>query len=171
MNESLKRLEALKEAFDHSFAAPPPAARSDFERLVGVRVGVERQAFAFRLTDLSGLSALPALVPLPGAPAACLGVAGVRGRLVPVFDLGLMLGLSSAPARWVVLGPVEEPVAFAISELDGYFEAPHDTLQAALAASPDDPVHAVWRHDVARGILHLPTLLAPLRRIARVNHP
>lgn len=45
----------------------------------------------------------PALTPVPAAPPALLGLANVRGEIVPVLDGGLLLGNAPVEMRYVVV--------------------------------------------------------------------
>lgn len=46
----------------------------------------------------------PALTPVPTAPPSVLGLANVRGDIVPVLDTGLLMGLKPvAKARFVLV--------------------------------------------------------------------
>jgi purine-binding chemotaxis protein CheW len=55
--------------------------------------------FALRLEDVEELTHAFAFERLPNAPALVLGVANLRGRLLPVFDLWRRFGLQSRPLR------------------------------------------------------------------------
>jgi len=58
------------------------------------------QHFAFELTDVEAVLKVPTIVEVPRAPECLLGVATLRGSVVPVFDLRRILGLPSpAPVR------------------------------------------------------------------------
>jgi purine-binding chemotaxis protein CheW len=119
--------------FDAAFAAPPAEGRRAAERLVRIEVGGER--FALRLADLAGLRRLGKLVALPGARPELLGVAGLRGRLVPVFDLGRLLGCGADEPRWLALARAEEPVGLAFGGLEGQIEVAPEAQATADAAS------------------------------------
>ena len=53
---------------------------------------------------------------LPGAPAAALGVVNVRGRVVPVLDLGLLLGVGAVRrvVAVAVVGTARGPAGLAV---------------------------------------------------------
>ena len=59
---------------------------------------------ALRLADVSSFHADLAIPPLPARDPALLGVALVRGALVPVFDAARRLGKPAAVSpRWVAV--------------------------------------------------------------------
>jgi len=53
-------------------------------------VGADR--YALELVAIREVVVAPTVVPLPGAPATVLGVANLRGEVVPVFDTAALLG-------------------------------------------------------------------------------
>lgn len=70
--------------------------------MVGARVGVSTRALvvedeaapvAIAVAAVRSVVAAPSLAPLPTAPPLVLGLANVRGDVVPVLDTGLLLGL------------------------------------------------------------------------------
>ena len=81
---------ALAEAFDAAFARPPASGRADTQSFLALRLGDD--AFAVRVGDIAALHADRRIVPMPSAEPTLLGVAAVRGRIAPVYDLAALLG-------------------------------------------------------------------------------
>lgn len=87
-------------------------------RVLGISIGGRAYAIPLRLVE-EVLPILPA-DPLPGGPAWLIGMAMLRGRLVPVIDGGLRLGGGPVPctmnARTVLLVPAacDPPMATAL---------------------------------------------------------
>lgn len=87
-------------------------------RVLGISIGGHAYAIPLRLVD-EVLPIVPA-DPVPGGPAWLLGMAMLRGRLVPLIDGGIRLGGSAVPltmnARTVLLAPAacEPPMAAAL---------------------------------------------------------
>lgn len=139
-NERLQaRLHSLRSEFDQSFARvrqPPEGPGSDF-----LLIRVAGEPYALRLAEVAALEADRAITPVPGDAPGLLGVAGLRGTLVAVFDLAQLLGLgggsalgsasSSAASRWLVLvrGTL---VAVAFGEFEGQRRLTVDALATAL---------------------------------------
>lgn len=67
--------------------------------LGSVRYGIE-------LTDVREVVPDPLLTPVPGAPPAVLGVANLRGEVVPVLDTAALLGL--APLQRIAFAVIAE---------------------------------------------------------------
>ena len=57
----------------------------------------EQEVFAVDLTQVREVFKIDAITPVPGMPPALVGVANIRGSIVPVVDLRPSLGLPSAP--------------------------------------------------------------------------
>ena len=141
-------VEELRRTFDHSFAEPPPPPHDTLENLLLIQVGGLRHAL--RLSELSGLQKQRRIVPLTSTvKPGLLGVAGVRGRIVPVFSLGALLGHGAAPGgsphRWLAQYGTAEPMAFAFDELEGQHQAPHKDIHALPAADRREHVREALR--------------------------
>jgi purine-binding chemotaxis protein CheW len=69
-----------------------------------VRVRVGEEHYALPIEEVTEVSELPARTPVPGAPSSVLGVASLRGQVLPVADLAAILGVgrSEHPDRMVV---------------------------------------------------------------------
>lgn len=64
----------------------------------------EAAPLAIDLQRVRSVVAEPALTPVPTAPPSVLGLANVRGDIVPVLDTGVLLGLDPVgQARFVLV--------------------------------------------------------------------
>lgn len=71
---------------------------------VHVRFRVGSESYALPVAQVLEVAELGTLAPVPGAPPAVLGVRNLRGQVLPVFDLGTVLGTSrDAPAAKLVI--------------------------------------------------------------------
>jgi chemotaxis signal transduction protein len=136
-----RRLAELRQAFDASFALPPAPPRDDTVDLLAVTVGADRVAIP--LTTMSGLVADRVVTPLPGSPPDLLGVAGLRGHLVPVYDLARVSGRAwqpvvSAPRRWLILAGGSPAFAVAVDRVDGHLRVARDAIAAPAGATAGD---------------------------------
>lgn len=124
------RASALREAFDHSFTLARAGAAEAAEALLAIRV--RREPFALRVAELDGIAAARAIVPVKSARAGLLGIAGIRGELVPVFDLAALLGYPGEGERpgWIALAGREERFGLAFAELEGHLTVPRAELAA-----------------------------------------
>lgn len=101
---------------------PEPASRSDDlagMQLVVIRVGEE--LLAFKLDRVSEIVRIPRLAHMPLTPPSLLGLANLRGVVLPVVSLGGLLGVRhdalDDQARIVVIsGGV--PIGFVVNRID-----------------------------------------------------
>jgi chemotaxis signal transduction protein len=161
----------LRRAFDLSFASPPLQVSQEVEDLLMIRVAGD--PYAIRLRDIAGIVAKRKVIPIPAAALDLLGLAGVRGGIVPVFGLSSILGYREAPdpPPWMVLSGALEPIALAFSEFEGYLRLPKSALHASENLHSARPyVTDVASTDAGvRAVIHVPLVVATIRE--RVGHP
>ncbi len=130
VDETVGRVSAarLQRLFDVSFAEPRREPVSQ-EKFLAIRIA--GQPYAVRVSQLASVHADREIVPIPGPEPALLGLAGVRGTVVPIYDLRLLLGHCVSPAapRWIAIGALEPRLAVAFDELEACTEAPGETAQ------------------------------------------
>lgn len=126
------RAEDLRRAFDQGFAAPP-ASPEETEDLLAVDLG--GHAFALRVREVAELARCRRLVPLPGAVPGLLGVAGVRGEVVPVYDLAELLGQTrpAEPPGWLAICGGGDVVALGFHAFAGHLRVARSALSAPAA--------------------------------------
>jgi purine-binding chemotaxis protein CheW len=154
------RVDALRRAFDESFAAEAAAATAPAEALLAIRLRDEPHLL--RLADVGRLLRVGRLVRYPAAAPAWLGLAGVAGGVVPVYDLGVLAGhpAGALPAWMAVCAAA--PVALAFDAFEG--QVRHLREPAADAAGGAAPAGTVLRVEGgARPVVDVPALLARLR--------
>ena len=161
---------ALRQAFDLSFALPPPPASQEVEDLLAIRVA--GNPYAIRLRDIAGMVAGRKVVPVPAVALDLLGLAGIRGDVVPVFCLASILGYGQVPGslRWMILCGAEEPIALAFSDFEGYLRLPKSSLHADENLRATRPyVNQVASTEAeARAVIGIPLIVATIRN--RIGH-
>jgi chemotaxis signal transduction protein len=98
---------------------------------------------------------------LPGPLPALRGVTGLRGQIVPVYDLAVLLGQERAQTpRWLLLVAGRLPLALAFDGFDGHVAAmPAQLLDAGVNGN------GALRHDGAlRPILDLQSLTGDIEQ-------
>lgn len=117
------RLEAIgnldQALLGRSALAPAP---EQGPRLLLFRVG--GQSCALHMEHIREVERLGRVTAVPGAPGFVKGLIQLRGEILPLLDLGALLGLAGEPAmagRLIVAqaGPAEPPVALMVEELNG----------------------------------------------------
>jgi chemotaxis signal transduction protein len=131
----------LRRRFDRAFAAVPENRAEDVESFLGVKIGSE--GYALRVREMAGFAAARKIIPLASPVAEMLGLAGIRGSVVPVFSLAALIGYESAQEspRWFVLCGTAEPIALGFRDFDGYLE---------LARSDSGEVEGMGEADMRR---------------------
>lgn len=135
MNETAPETTArsLREAFDRSFAQPQQQEQRDTEDLLLLRAGGE--TYAVKAHEIVGIAAGKKIVPVPSSASAFLGMAGIKGSLVPVWSLAVLLGSAqgSKDPRWLLLGSGEMPWALAFDGIEGYAAVERSDIHPASA--------------------------------------
>ena len=93
---------------------------------VHVQVRLGSELYALPVANVLEIGEIGALTIAPGASRATLGVCNLRGDLLPVFDLGVVLGLprSEAPQRMLVAERGGTRAGFAVDEVTDVDELP-----------------------------------------------
>jgi chemotaxis signal transduction protein len=93
---------------------------------VHVQVRVGSELYALPVAHVLEVGEIGALTIAPGASRATLGVRNLRGEVLPVFDLGAVLGLprSAAPQRLLVAERGGIRAGFAVDEVTDVDELP-----------------------------------------------
>ena len=86
--------DRLRQEFDRAFAQPLGGVEQTWDTLISIRV--REDPFALRLSEIAGLFVDRAVTPMPTPFLDLLGVTGFRGAVIPVFDLGAILGYAAA---------------------------------------------------------------------------
>lgn len=162
---------ALRREFDLAFASPIAPSVADVEDLLAIRVAGD--PYAIRLREISGMMAGRTVVPVPSRAPGLLGLAGIRGNVVPVFGLSSILGYTQASdePRWLILCGENDPVALAFPGFDGFLRLAKSSLHADASLRAARPhVHEIASTETgARAVIDVPIVAAALR--SRTGHP
>ena len=111
------RVDALRREFDDSFAAEAVSGNVRSDELLALRL--RGDPHLMRLVDVNRLLRVGPLLRYPSAATAWLGLTSVAGGVVPVYDLGVLVGYPPAGAPgWIALCAAA-PVALAFDSFDG----------------------------------------------------
>jgi purine-binding chemotaxis protein CheW len=111
-------------------ATSGPDETRDHERIVVFHM--DEGSFGFRLEDIGEIIRVPGLASMPLAPRSLLGLANLRGAVLPVISLRRSLGLQDAPldeaARVVVINR-GAPVGFVVDRIKNLLALPIDRIK------------------------------------------
>ena len=125
--------------------AAPEAPSSATKPARWLRVSVEGDRYAVELLRVQEVVRMVPIVAMRGAAPAVLGVMNLRGRIVPVYDLGLWLGAGDVTpgerARIVVVERDDELLGVLVTSVDDVvtlgddgIEPPYEPHQKRRAA-------------------------------------
>ena len=99
------------------------AGTNKFELLI-FRLGEDqtsraRESFGINVFKVREALIMPAITPMPGAPKHVLGVANIRGQIIPVIDLPSVVGCIPAARNILLVTEYERSVqGFAVEEVE-----------------------------------------------------
>ena len=115
-------------------AAPAPVQIASAPRWL--RVLVDGASYGLELLRVQEVVRLVPIVPMRGARPAVLGVMNLRGRIVPVFDLGLWLGSGRVEpgdqSRIVVVERDDELIGVLVSAVEDVVTLGRDRIEPPL---------------------------------------
>jgi chemotaxis signal transduction protein len=156
-----RQIAQLRGDFDQRFAAPSAAIEDARVPLLLVRVGDQRHCLP--LTGLVSFSAASRLTMLPGQHAACLGIAGHRGRAIPVYSLAVLLnaGATDNAPRWLAV--TTDGIGIGITGFDGQIQVPAAAIRAREGRSGERFLHldTVVHADRVCPVIDLSSVLSP----------
>lgn len=126
----------LRHEFDHAFSLPPQSEAAPARHLLAIRVG--GAGYALELADIAGIQLDRPIVPAPGPLPEWLGLAGIRGELVPVYSLAMLLGYAKPAAtqvRWLVLCGSDRRVGLAFEAFEGHLNLTPGQIAATNPAN------------------------------------
>jgi purine-binding chemotaxis protein CheW len=99
---------------------------------VHVHARVGREAYAIPVTHVVEVVELGELTPLAGAGSHVLGMRNLRGQVIPVFDLGALLGAGGGalPARICVASRGAQVAGLAVDEVTDVAALPSECQDA-----------------------------------------
>ncbi|BDU17875.1 chemotaxis protein CheW [Lysobacter auxotrophicus] len=126
--------------------ALPPSVTTTHRWL---RVAVGEDSYAVELLRVQEVGRTVPIVAMRGAAPSVLGAMNLRGRIVPVFDLGLWLGtgrvVPDERARIVVVERDNELIGALVSAVDDVVTLGPDRIEPPLMAAPSRAIVGVAR--------------------------
>lgn len=117
----------------------PPASSTAAKPARWLRVSIEHDRYAVELLRVQEVVRMAPIVTMRGAAVAVLGVMNLRGRIVPVYDLGLWLGAGEVRpderARIVVVERDDELLGVLVSSVDDVVTLAEDGIEPPYACT------------------------------------
>ncbi len=159
-----QQLIKLKEGFDQTFTQPAGALRSSQESLLAITAGSHR--LALRLSELTGFQLCGKIMPLAGQAPPLLGISGIRGRVVPIFDLAhLLWGQEDGQElRWVALCGSEQGMGLAFAGFDGYLRVDRTQLRQMIEGEGSHLPEVLQTEGLVRGVVSVKSILIELAK-------
>lgn len=166
------RVAELRRVFDQARAAPfSLGTEEQTENLLAIRVS--KEAYAIKVGEITGLATGKKTVPIPSPIPELLGLAAIRGILVPVYSLQALLGYGAQTEQtnWLALCGTENSFALAFTDFEGYLRIPLTQLH------PVERKDAVRMHvkevarasGTARAVVSIPLLKETIQGRCRGN--
>lgn len=139
---------------------------ADYDQWTGIAFEIAGQRFVAPMGEISEILAMPDLVPIPLTKPWLLGVANVRGRLLPLVDLAKFLDVSTyEPLKNRKVMVIDEGGVFSgivVNQVLGILQFSESHYQARSLAeeSPFAPYnHGVFVKDDKEWFVMMPSLL------------
>lgn len=114
-----------------------------------LRVAIGSDSYALELLRVQEVVRVAPIVAMRGANPAVLGVMNLRGRIVPVFDLGLWLGTGCVRpderSRIVVVEREDELIGVLVTLVEDVVTLPQHRIEPPLPGSAAGPIVGVAR--------------------------
>ncbi len=128
---------------------------------VGLRVGDD--SYVVPREQIREVMKKPMLTRIPGAQSWLLGLANVRGQLMPVVDLKILCGLGATPTerstRVVLVNTDDVPMAVVVDEVFGFRRfAPNDQRDHVADTAPGASLSEFVDGEFERDGKHWPVL-------------
>lgn len=138
-------------------AAPAPPAAAIVSSHRWLRVTVGNNSYALELLRVQEVARLAPIVVLRGADRAVLGVMNLRGRIVPVLDLGLWLDTGCVHgderSRIVVVERDDEMIGVLVSAVEDVVTLGRERIEPPLASSDPGAIVGIARVGPAPTVL------------------
>src|SRR5262249_8375175 len=120
-----------------------------------------------RASEISGLIAGRKIAGLPSPVPELLGIAGVRGVLVPVYSLAALLGNGGEndEPRWLALCGTEDCIALAFGDFESYLRIPRADIYGAEQSKTarSHITHVARGTDTVRAVVSIPLVRATIQ--------
>lgn len=157
--------EEMRRAFDQTFASAPSLEAADLISLFAIRLSGER--FVLRMDQIHGIARSRPIVPVSSRISELMGIAGMRGALVPVFSLAALLGLPrTEECAWLAIIQGDSPMALAFDALERRMEIRRTSLYEDASPARRHVRQVAQLGNEACAVIDVPSLVAVIRKLA-----
>ena len=166
-----QRLARLRRDFDESFAAEAGARVEQLESLLTIRAGGE--PFAVPTLEIGALAKTGRVVAVPAAAPELLGIAGIAGLLVAVYDLAAIVGLKRCGGcEWMILAGRQSAMALAFEAFEGRVEIGRESILGEESGQRHPYIRRFAQiRGSAVGVIDVTGIAAAIRRQAGLVGP
>ena len=159
-------VEELRRAFDDSFATAAAVDTEEYLSLIGIRVAGE--PLMLRAEQITGIARLRLVVPVPSRSTALMGITGMRGMVVPVFNLAVLIGLGAQTGKcdWAALAHRDSPVALGFETFEGQTEISRASLFEGTETAVRHVRQLVRVGPLVRGVVDMASVIEEIRAAA-----
>ena len=127
-----------------------------------VRLRIGRETYAVPVGYVRGVASLGDVAAVPGGPPELLGVRNLRGQILPVADLGLLLGVprTDPAGRLLITEQGARRAGLAIDEVSDVGELPEPAEEAGSPLLAG----ALLADGALIGVIDVPRVLDSLER-------
>ncbi|OHE84038.1 MAG: hypothetical protein A2579_12025 [Lysobacterales bacterium RIFOXYD1_FULL_69_11] len=122
-----------------------------------LRMGIGRDSYAFELLRVQEVVRVAPILAVRGAAMSVLGVMNLRGRIVPVFDLGRWLGSAAIEvtegARIVVVERDDELIGVLVTQVEDVVSLSREHIEPPLANGNPGAIVGIARTGQAPTVL------------------
>lgn len=152
------------QASEPTGGSTPSESRSEALQLV--TFCLDKEEFAFPITQLQEIQRMLSITPLPKVPNFVLGIANLRGTVIPVIDLRIKIGIDAKPftkeARIMVINSEGKMVGVVVDSVKGVIRI--DPLQL----EPPPPLISNLQSDSIKAVVNFENRLILLLDLNRI---
>jgi chemotaxis signal transduction protein len=155
----------MRAEFDRMYALPSLFQQtSNTEDLLAIHLS--GHSYAIKVREIAGFTNNRRPVALPSSVPELLGVASIRGELVPVYSLAALLdgNRDTEEVRWLVLCRADEPLGLAFADFGGYLQVPLSEIYAARHLARPSICEVAHSAGLVHSVISIPAIVEMVRR-------
>lgn len=107
-----------------------------------------RELFGINVFKVREALVMPTITPMPGAPKHVMGVANIRGQIIPVIDLPTVVGCAPSARNILLVTEYERSIqGFAVEDVEEIMRLEWSRVMSAEGAAVDGMVTSLARLD------------------------